>query len=155
MKAGPTAVGPGFVLRLLWLPQGPCGAFAFIADQSAWLRVHHPKEFFLGLLNAGHVGGYPPRVLLNEARRQGCTILPPDVNLSRDIYIMEGGAIRLPMVVIRGMGPAGVTKVLEARQRGGLFLDVFDLLQRARLNRARLEALRQAGDLAALRRHAA
>ena len=100
-------------------------------------------------------GGYPPRVLLNEARRQGCTILPPDVNLSRDIYTMEGGAIRLPLVVIRGMGPAGVAKILEARQRGGLFLDVFDLARRTRLNRAQMEALRQAGALAGLLRRAA
>ncbi|MBI4800436.1 MAG: DNA polymerase III subunit alpha [Desulfarculus sp.] len=136
-------------------PKAHAAAFAFIAYQSAWLRTHHPPEFFLGLLNAGHVGGYPPRVLLNEARRQGCAILPPDVNQSRDLYTLEQVAIRVPLVVIRGMGPAGVAKILEARQRGGPFLDVFDLARRTRLNRTQMEALRQAGALNALLRRAA
>lgn len=136
-------------------PKAHAAAFAFIAYQSAWLRVHHPAEFFLGLLNAGHVGGYSPRVLLNEARRQGSTILPPDANLSRDLYTLEQGAIRVPLVVIRGMGPAGVARILEARDRGGPFLDVFDLARRTRLNRTQMNALRQAGALAALLRQAA
>lgn len=136
-------------------PKAHAAAFAFIAYQSAWLRTHHPKEFFLGLLNAGHVGGYPPRVLLNEARRQGCPILPPDVNLSRDIYLLEGGAIRVPLLVIRGLGPAGVGRILEARDLAGLFPDIFELIRRTRLNRAQIEALRKAGALSTLLKQAA
>ena len=91
-------------------PKAHAAAFAHITYQSAWLRVHHPLEFFLGLLNAGHVGSYPPRVLINEARRLGISILPPHVNQSSGSYQAEGNAIRVGLLVIRGIGPAGVKK---------------------------------------------
>jgi DNA polymerase III alpha subunit (gram-positive type) len=48
-----------------------------------------------------------------------------------------------------------VAKILKARDQGGPFLEVFDLARRTRLNRAQMDALRQAGALATLLRQAA
>ena len=148
------------VAQLMWdqvssfasygFPKAHAAAFAHIAYQSAWLRVHHPLEFFLGLLNAGHVGGYPPRVLVNEARRQGLAILPPHVNHSRELYLAEKGGIRVSLVVVRGMGPAGVEKLLAARDQGGPFRDRQDLSARSGLNRGQLNALARAGAISGL-----
>jgi DNA-directed DNA polymerase III PolC len=131
-------------------PKSHAAAFAHIAYQSAWLRAHHPLEFFLGLLNAGHVGGYPPRVLLNEARRQGVAVLGPEINTSGGGYLSEGGAIRVPLNVIRGMGPAGVERVLAARERWGPFDHRDQLVCRAGLHRGQVRALEAAGALARL-----
>ncbi|CAO0820036.1 hypothetical protein DFAR_1310019 [Desulfarculales bacterium] len=66
-------------------------------------------------------------MLLNEARRQGSAILAPDINLSRDLYSLEGRAIRAPLIVIRDMGPTGVAKILEARDQESPFQELFDL----------------------------
>ena len=46
-------------------------SFAHITYQSAFLKAHYPLEFYLGLLNAGHVGSYPKSVIVNEAKRRG------------------------------------------------------------------------------------
>ncbi|MBW1999484.1 MAG: DNA polymerase III subunit alpha, partial [Deltaproteobacteria bacterium] len=58
-------------------------SFAHITYQSAFLKAHYPLEFYLGLLNAGHVGSYPKSVILNEARRRGFEVLGPHVNYSQ------------------------------------------------------------------------
>lgn len=131
-------------------PKAHAAAFAHITYISTWLRAHYPLEFFLGLLNAGHVGSYPPRVLINEARRLGIGILPPSVNQSRELYLAEGQAIRVALTVVRGMGPKGVAKLLKARDRFGPFQHHEQLQSRAGLNRAQLKSLQTAGALQGL-----
>ncbi len=96
-------------------------AFASITWQSAWLKAHYPAAFYLGLLNAGHVGSYPPFVILNEARRKGIAILPPHVNRSGLEYRLENGAIRCPLLVIRHVGRSRAEAIVEERRRGGPF----------------------------------
>ncbi|MCB2189546.1 MAG: DNA polymerase III subunit alpha [Deltaproteobacteria bacterium] len=126
-------------------PKAHAAAFAHIAYQSAWLRAHHPLEFFLGLLNAGHVGGYPPRVLLNEARRTGIAILPPHLNLSGEGCRPENGGIRVGLLTIRGLGPAGVARILAAREKDGPFASAGEFAARSKLNRAQLRVLDELG----------
>ena len=122
-------------------------SFAAITFQSAWLKAHHPLEFFLGLLNAGHVGGYCARTLLNEARRWGLGILGPDVNHSRSGFSPENGFIRVGLLPIRNIGPAAVDKILSARERGGPFTSREDFAGRTKLTRRQIRTLEQSGAL--------
>ena len=131
-------------------PKAHAAAFAHIAYQSAWLRVHYPLEFFLGLLNAGHVGSYPARTLLNEARRQGISILPPDLNRSQVWYSPQNGAIRVGLAAIRGIGSKSAAKIIAARKSGGPFHSPLDLRRRGAINLNQFRALDQAGLLAGL-----
>ena len=108
-------------------------AFAHITYQSAWLKAHHPRAFYLGLLNAGHVGSYPPWVILNEARRQGIPIHPPHVNSSRLEYRAEGDGIRVPLVVIRGIGPGLAQRIVSEREENGFFPSWEDFFVRVSL----------------------
>jgi DNA-directed DNA polymerase III PolC len=105
-------------------------AFAHITYQSAWLKAHHPRAFYLGLLNAGHVGSYPPWVILNEARRQGIPIHSPHVNSSRLEYRAEGDGIRVPLIVIRGIGPGLAQRIVSEREKNGAFLSREDFFIR-------------------------
>jgi DNA-directed DNA polymerase III PolC len=105
-------------------------SFAHITYQSAFLKAHHPQAFYLGLLNAGQVGSYPPRVILNEARRRGIPIYPPDVNASGLDYKAEGPGIRTPFAVVNGVGPAMSRRIVADRERRGPFLDRNDFLDR-------------------------
>jgi DNA-directed DNA polymerase III PolC len=108
-------------------------AFAHITYQSAWLKAHHPRAFYLGLLNAGHVGSYPPWVILNEARRQGIPIHLPHVNSSRLEYSAEGDGIRVPLIVIRGIGPGFAQRIVSEREKNGDFLSLEDFFIRVHL----------------------
>jgi DNA-directed DNA polymerase III PolC len=105
-------------------------SFSHITYQSAFLKAHHPQAFYLGLLNAGHVGSYPPRVILNEARRRGIQVYPPDVNASGLDYKAEGPGIRTPFAVVNGVGPAMSRRIVADRERRGPFLDREDFLAR-------------------------
>ncbi|MEW6217961.1 MAG: DNA polymerase III subunit alpha [Thermodesulfobacteriota bacterium] len=129
-------------------------AFAEITYQSAWLKAHHPQALYLGLLGAGQVGSYPPSVLLNEARRRGIPILPPHVNESGLEYAPEGPGIRLPLTVIRGVGPAIAQRLLANRETGGPFGNLEDLQQRLALPARLLATLARAGALAGLQKEA-
>ena len=92
-------------------------SFAHITYQSAFLKTYYPTAFYVGMLNAGHVGSYPAWVILNEARRRGTPILPPHVNQSGLQYEAEGQGIRVPLWVIHGVGTATSRRIIAERQR--------------------------------------
>ncbi len=108
-------------------------SFAQITWQSAWLKTHHPAAFYIGLLNAGSVGSYPPFVILNEARRKNIPVLPPHVNRSSTEYLREGRAIRCPLQVIRGIGIETARRIIHERTTGGRFQAWDDFFSRLRI----------------------
>jgi error-prone DNA polymerase len=58
-------------------PESHAWSFALIAYASAYLKAHHPAEFYAGLLNSWPMGFYPPSTLVHDARRHGVTVVPP------------------------------------------------------------------------------
>jgi DNA-directed DNA polymerase III PolC len=93
-------------------------SFAHITYQSAFLKAHYPFEFYLGLLNAGHVGSYPKSVILNEAKRKGIEVRTPHINDSHEEYTAENGAIRIGLSAINGIGPQFCKRILAEREKG-------------------------------------
>ena len=93
-------------------------SFAHITYQSAFLKAHYPLEFYLGLLNAGHVGSYPKSVILNEAKRKGIEVRTPHINDSREEYTAENRAIRIGLSAINGIGPQFCKRILTEREKG-------------------------------------
>jgi error-prone DNA polymerase len=63
-------------------------AFALPTYQSLWFKAHHPAAFLAGVLTHDP-GMYPKRLILDDARQLGITILPLDVNTSDDCYRVE------------------------------------------------------------------
>lgn len=63
-------------------------AFALPTYQSAWLKTHHPAEFFAGVLTHDP-GMYPKRLIVDDARASGVEILGLDVNASKANYVVE------------------------------------------------------------------
>ncbi|WP_432541173.1 DNA polymerase III subunit alpha [Kineococcus sp. SYSU DK002] len=63
-------------------------AFALPTYQSAWLKAHHPAAFLAGVLTHDP-GMYPKRLILDDARNLGITVLGLDVNASGDTYRVE------------------------------------------------------------------
>ncbi len=63
-------------------------AFALPTYQSAWLKAHHPAAFFAGVLTHDP-GMYPKRLILDDARNLGVTVLGLDVNASEATYRVE------------------------------------------------------------------
>ena len=125
-------------------------SFAHITYQSAYLKAHHPQAFYLGLLNAGHVGSYPPSVILNEARRRGIPIYPPHINAGGTDYEADGSGIRVPLMVVNGVGPAMSRRIVAERRRRGPFRSREEFLVRLPVPDRILSALATAGALEGL-----
>lgn len=60
-------------------PESHAASFALLVYSSCWLKRHHPAEFLAGLLNAQPLGFYSPSQLVQDARRNGVVVRPPDV----------------------------------------------------------------------------
>ncbi len=63
-------------------------AFALPTYHSAWLKAHHPAAFLAGVLTHDP-GMYPKRLILDDARQLGISVLPLDVNASDEQYRVE------------------------------------------------------------------
>jgi DNA-directed DNA polymerase III PolC len=114
-----------------------------IAYQCTYLKAHYPAEFLASVLtNRG--GYYHPAVYLEEAKRLGVPVCPPDVNRSRFGYTVEGEAVRVGFVEVRNLSYTAV-EVILARRKEAPFGSLGDLIQRTGIGYADAEVLVQCG----------
>ncbi len=119
-------------------------SYALVSFKLAYLKRHFPLQFFLSVINNG--GGYYSRqTYLNECRRSGLTILPPDVNTSEAAYTAEGCALRIGLGQLRGISGTFVKKLIEERGRGGFFTGYADFLRRLRPGLLEIRVLVRSG----------
>ncbi len=126
-------------------PKSHAAAFGLLAYQSAWLKEYHPVEFYTALYNNWPMGFYPPHVFTNDARRHDVEVLPPDVNISQAKCTVEGGAVRIGLGYVQGLGEVGGRVIVEARDEMGDFASLFDFVQRTGLTGRAVENLIKIG----------
>jgi DNA-directed DNA polymerase III PolC len=87
-------------------------AYAILAMWTAFLKFHYPLYFFCGALSTVDNDALP--AFIEEARRMGYKILPPDVNLSGTGFALgdTGLDIRYGLDSIKGVGPAAVATIM-------------------------------------------
>ena len=147
-------------------PESHSFSFAYLVYASAWLKVHHPENFYAGILGAQPMGFYSPQTLIADARRHSVLILPIDVCRSFEHSSVEVAprrivenphplvdadperGLRIGLSNVKGLGTA-VDRILAAREERP-FDSVADLAQRAELGAKELEALATAGALKSL-----
>ncbi|MCZ6596344.1 MAG: DNA polymerase III subunit alpha [Planctomycetota bacterium] len=109
-----------------------------IAYHAVYLKAHYPAAFLVSFLNSD-TGYYETRVYVEEARRLGVAILPPDVNKSRAGFHLEEvdgrDAIRIGLDRVKGLSQSTLTAVIEERERAGAFVSLPDFLARTRAPR--------------------
>jgi error-prone DNA polymerase len=94
------------------------------------------------------MGFYSPRTLLNEARREGIYVLPPDIHLSGEGFTVEedGTALKVGLKYVRGLSRNAISSILSERETRP-FASVTDLYTRTAVERDSLENLIRAGFL--------
>ncbi|MBA3336931.1 MAG: DNA polymerase III subunit alpha, partial [Chloroflexia bacterium] len=124
-------------------PKAHAAAFAVLAYQSCWLKHHYPAEFLCALLNNQPMGFYAPHVLVNDAKRRGMRILPPQINTSgaRCTVELDGSAVRIGLSQVQGLGEAAALSIVAAREAGGLFRSLADFVRRMPLRSEAIEHL--------------
>ncbi|MGH7023264.1 MAG: DNA polymerase III subunit alpha [Caulobacteraceae bacterium] len=122
--------------------------YALISYETAWLKANRPVEFFAASMSLDISNTDKLAVFYQDAKRQGVTILPPDVNRSGADFEVEDGKVLYALGAIRNVGRAAMEHVVEAREAGGRFIDLFDFLGRVdprQVNKRAMESLARAG----------
>ncbi|HEY5637028.1 MAG TPA: error-prone DNA polymerase, partial [Burkholderiales bacterium] len=133
-------------------PESHSASFALLVYVSAWLKCHEPAAFLAALLNSQPMGFSAPAQLVQDARRHGVEVRPPDVTASAWDCTLEGDAVRLGLRRVGGLAEATAARIVEARAQGA-FDSVEALAQRARLDARGLRSLAAGGALAGLAGH--
>ncbi len=122
--------------------------YSFLAYQTAYLKAHYPREFMAASLTSEMGNTDRVIVLMEECRRLGISILPPDVNHSYSGFTVEGEKIRFALGAIKNVGIGAIDKIISAREDGGKFESLFDFAARVdpkALNKRMMESLIKAG----------
>jgi DNA polymerase-3 subunit alpha len=129
-------------------------AYAMVAYQTAWLKVHYPAEFMAAVLSSDMDNTDKVVTFLDEARAMHLVVRAPDVNASNYPFVAEDdGSIRYGLGAIKGVGRAVCESIAAERERAGAFTDLADFCRRVdphKLNKRVLEALTLSGALDAL-----
>jgi DNA polymerase-3 subunit alpha len=128
--------------------KGHAAPYALIAYQTAWLKANAPVEFFAASLSLDISNTDKLAVFYQDAKRQGVTILPPDINRSGADFEVEDGQVLYALGAVRNVGLQAMAHVVQVRRSGGRFRDIFDFLERIdprQVNKRALESLARAG----------
>ncbi|MBD3413442.1 MAG: DNA polymerase III subunit alpha [Candidatus Aminicenantes bacterium] len=120
-------------------------SYACMAYQSVYLKAHHPLPYLTAVLNAGG-GYYGLPVYVEEARRMGIEVLPPDVTRSGFRFTKEGTCIRVGLLSIKHLNTKTAQKIIEERSRGS-YRCLEDFLIRVSMTKSELFSLIKAGAL--------
>ncbi|MDY0295187.1 MAG: DNA polymerase III subunit alpha [Acholeplasmataceae bacterium] len=124
-------------------------AYALVAYQMAYLKANYFAIFMTILLTS--VTGNESLTLdyLTEVKRHHIGVLPPDINKSCDKYIYQNGSIILPLLSVKSIGRAALSKIVENRDKEGEFKDYQDFKRRMKkeINDKNVEMLIHAGAL--------
>jgi error-prone DNA polymerase len=126
-------------------PESHSASFALLVYDSSWIKCHHPAAFCAALLNSQPMGFYAPAQLVQDARRHGVEVRPPDVQESDWDCTLEGGAVRLGLRMVSGLSAKEGTRIAAARP--------YPSVAALQLGRKDLRALAAAGALESLAGH--
>ena len=115
-------------------------SYAQLSFQCTYLKAYYPAQFIASVISNEH-GFYTKEVYLNEARRWGITILPIDINASRDKYWGKHAWIRPGLMHVRNLTQKGLDNLLHERRTKGDFLNLVDFIERVDMGRKEIEKL--------------
>ncbi len=125
-------------IRTLWDLLVPFSDYAFnkahtagyglVSYWTAYLKANYPAEYMAALLTSVRDDKDKSALYLNECRRMGIKVLPPDVNESHADFTPVGTDVRFGLAAIRNVGVHVVDAIVSARDEHGRFTDFGDFM---------------------------
>ncbi|MFJ5700279.1 DNA polymerase III subunit alpha [Arthrobacter sp. NPDC093139] len=131
-------------------------AYGVISYWTAYLKAHYAPEYMAALLTSVGDDKDKSAIYLNECRRMGITVLPPDVNESALNFTPVGNDIRFGMGAIRNVGVNAVEAMVATREKEGAYTSFKDYLMKVPAvvcNKRTVESLIKAGAFDSLGHH--
>jgi DNA polymerase-3 subunit alpha len=123
-------------------------AYAVVSYQTGWLKANAPVEFFAASMSLDISNTDKLAVFYQDAKRFGVPVRAPDVNRSGADFEVEEGEVLYALGAIRNVGLEAMKHLVQVREEGGPFRDIFDFVERVdprMVNRRALENLAKAG----------
>jgi DNA polymerase-3 subunit alpha len=122
--------------------------YGLVSYWTAYCKANYPAEYMAALLTSIADDKDKSAVYLNECRRMGIKVLPPDVNESQPDFAPVGSDIRFGLSAIRNVGANVVESIIRTRTAKGRFADFNDFIAKVELsvcNKRVVESLVKAG----------
>ncbi len=122
-------------------------AYGLVSYWTAYLKAHYPAEYMAALLTSVGDSKDKMAVYLNECRRMGIKVLPPDVSESIRYFAAVGDDIRFGLGAVRNVGANVVDGIVAARESGPYtgFHDFLTRVPAQVANKRTIESLIKAG----------
>jgi DNA polymerase III subunit alpha len=133
-------------------------AYALVAYQTAWLKAHHPVEFYAASMCFDMHQTDKLAIFVEDMRRMEVPCLPPSINASEAEFAVEAMspspeeegrlAVRYALGALKGVGEKAMEQLVEERRAGGAFPSLEDFAARIDprlLNRRQIESLAGGG----------
>jgi DNA polymerase-3 subunit alpha len=127
-------------------------AYALLAYQTAWLKAHHPAEFYAASMCYDIHQTDKLAIFVDDMRRLGVPVLPPCINASEaefDVEVVdEAPAVRYALAALKSVGEGAMERLVEERRTAGVFAGLDDLATRVDprlINKRQLETLAAGG----------
>ncbi len=123
-------------------------AYGLVSYWTAYLKANYPAEYMAALLTSVRDDKDKSALYLNECRRMGIKVLPPDVNSSIGNFAAVGTDIRFGLEAVRNVGANVVEAIIRTRDEKGAFSSFKDFLGKVPAvvcNKRTIESLIKAG----------
>lgn len=164
-------------------PKAHAASYAMVSYQTAYMKANYPVEFMAAVMTAEYGNTEKIAHAIEECKRMGIVVLPPDINYSgvgftleklkeltkedlerqiTDVKLKKGlpvgrQGVRFGLSAIKNVGISAIESIIKAREEKP-FETLFDLCSRVDtrlVNRKTLESLIKAGALDGLGSRAA
>ncbi|AQA11340.1 DNA polymerase III subunit alpha [Streptomyces samsunensis] len=124
-------------------------AYGLVTYWTAYLKANYPAEYMAALLTSVRDDKDKSAVYLNECRRMGIKVLPPNVNESEANFTAQGDDVILfGLTAVRNVGQNVVEAIIRGRKakgKYGSFPDYLDKVEAVVCNKRTTESLIKAG----------
>ena len=104
-------------------------AYSVVAYRTAYLKANFPAEFMAANLTNEITSTDKLPEYIDEARKMGLAIDPPDINRSERYFTVVDGRIVYGLLGIKGLGDGAADEIIRCREEGP-YRDLMDFLER-------------------------
>ena len=136
-----------FVANNIIVHNSHSAAYALVSYQTAYLKANYTLEYMAALLTSIKDNTDKVAVYIEECRRLGIVVLPPDVNESRESFTVAGNKVRFGLAAVKNVGGGAVESIIRVRRQGPFksYADFCRRLDTKVVNRRVLESLIKCG----------
>ncbi|GFN34369.1 DNA polymerase III subunit alpha [Tepidimicrobium xylanilyticum] len=130
-------------------------AYAVVAYRTAWLKYYYPVEFMAALISSVIGDTNSVSLYIQECKRLGIEILPPDINESYKKFTVVDGRIRFGLMAVKNVGENFIDVIIKAREDGPFtsftdFCERIEKIDPSVMNKRAVESLIKCGAMGSL-----